>query len=344
MAVARGLRDQLALLPVHLVVDQHGGLRRVPVVRVVRRGLEVPGHLARVGVDRDDRAGKEVVAGPVLVRDDRLRVAGGDEDEVQLRVVGDRLPGHAAAVGRHLCVRPGFRARLALLLRHGVEAPLHLAAFGMHGLDVAGDVEIVAADADDHVILDDRRRGRRVVEAIDVADLLPPAFAAVLHVERDQEAVRRFEVQPVLVDRHAPVAQVIAARRLPLVVPELTARPRVHRPDVIGNGEIQHAVDQQRRALDRHAGIGGAKHPGEAELMRVGRRDLRQRAEPAAGVVAVERRPAIGAGLQQLGRIEARLRRQPHRGGRELTRDKVVVRFSFQRLQISHHIVHLLVG
>ena len=283
----------------------------------------MPGHLARIRVDRDDRAGKEIVAGPVLVRDDRLRVAGRDEDEVQLRVVGDRLPCHAAAVRRHLRVRPGFRARLALLLRHGVEAPLHLAAFGVHGLDVAGDVEIVAADADDHVILDHRRRGRRVVETIDVADLLLPALGAVLHVERDQVAIRRLEVQPVLVDRHAPVAQMIAARRLPLVVPELTARPRVHRPDVIGNGEIQHAVDQQRRALDRDAGIGGAKHPGETELMRVGRRDLRQRAEPAAGVVAVERRPAVSAGLQQLGRIEARLRRQQLPRRRALTRDRL---------------------
>ena len=58
----------------------------------------MPDHLARVGIHRDDRPGEQVVSRPVLVRDDRLGIARRDVDVVELRIVGDRLPGHAAAV------------------------------------------------------------------------------------------------------------------------------------------------------------------------------------------------------------------------------------------------------
>ena len=42
---------------------------------------------------------------------------------------------------------------LALLLRHDVPAPLQLAGLRIVRLEVAGNVEVVAADADDHVVL-----------------------------------------------------------------------------------------------------------------------------------------------------------------------------------------------
>ena len=153
MPVARRLRNQLALLPVDLVVDEHGRLRRVPVVRIVRGGLEMPDHLARVGIHRDDRPGEEVVSRPILVRDDGLGIAGRDVDVVELRIVGDRLPCHAAAMPGHFLVRPGLHAGVTRVHRHRIPAPLHRAAFGMMGLDVPRDVEIVAADADDETVL-----------------------------------------------------------------------------------------------------------------------------------------------------------------------------------------------
>ena len=132
LSVARRLRDQLPLLPVDLVVYQHGGLGRIPVVRVVRRRLVVPHHLPGVGVQGDDRSGEQVVARTVLVGDHRLRVAGRDVDVVQLGVVGGRRPRHAAAVLHRFFARPRLRARIAHLLRHGVPAPLPLAALRMH--------------------------------------------------------------------------------------------------------------------------------------------------------------------------------------------------------------------
>ncbi len=177
------------------------------------------------------------------------------------------------------------RARIALLLRHGVPAPLHLAALRVVRLDVAGDVEVVAADADDQVVLDDRRGGRRVVEAVDVADLLAPALLAVLQVQRDEVAVGRLEVQPVLVDgarRGCPDdcrpssatgsarSRVRSARRRPRRDP---GRVKYSTP-LISSGVLLIVAPA--------VPVGDPVHPGEAQLLDVGVGDLRERAEAPA--------------------------------------------------------------
>jgi len=74
----------------------------------------------------------------------RLRVAGPEVDHVELGIVGRRAPGHAAAVQHRFDAGPGLRFRL-VRVGMSVPAPLHLARFGVVRLDVAGDVEIVAA-------------------------------------------------------------------------------------------------------------------------------------------------------------------------------------------------------
>ena len=105
-AVAARLREQLARLPVDLAVDEHRRLRRVPVVRVVRRRLEVPRQLPRVRIERDDRLGEEIVALPLAAVDHRLRVSGAEVDQIQIGVVCRRPPGHAAAVRGRFIGRP----------------------------------------------------------------------------------------------------------------------------------------------------------------------------------------------------------------------------------------------
>ena len=49
------------------------------------------------------------------------------------------------------------------------------------------------------------------------------------------------------------------------VVPDLVARTRVDSPDVVRHGEIQDAVDQQRRGLDG-CFLPGLKRPREPEM------------------------------------------------------------------------------
>src|SRR4029450_589035 len=90
LPVARSLREELARLAVHGVVYQHGRLGRGPIWRVVRRRLEMPRHLPCVWIQRDDAAGEEIRSLTVDVRVDRMRIAGRDVNQVEIRVVGHR--------------------------------------------------------------------------------------------------------------------------------------------------------------------------------------------------------------------------------------------------------------
>ena len=92
VAVAAGLSEQFAFLAVDLAVDQNRRFVGIPVVRVVRRRLEIPGHLSGVGIQRDDRLGVEVVAFAALAGDHGLRVAGAEVDQVQFGIVGRATP------------------------------------------------------------------------------------------------------------------------------------------------------------------------------------------------------------------------------------------------------------
>src|SRR5262249_4801013 len=101
-----------------------------------------------------DRGGKEICAGPRLTGDHWLRVAGRHVDHVEVGVVSGRQPGHAAAVFHGLLARPTFRTRISHLLRYGVPPPLQVGGFGVVRFDIAGTIEIVAADARDDVVAD----------------------------------------------------------------------------------------------------------------------------------------------------------------------------------------------
>ncbi len=189
-AVAVGPQHDLARLALPLDVGEHRHLRRVVVQLVVRRELVVPLQLAGVGVERDDAVAVEVVAKPRRAVPVRRRVAGAEEHEVRLGIVGARVP-HADAAGLPRVARPGLVARLAGS-GNRVEAPDFLAGLRIERRDVAADRAVAAAGADDHLVLHDRRVVRDRVAApsasatCDVPDLL-----AALRVDRDQVRVER---------------------------------------------------------------------------------------------------------------------------------------------------------
>ena len=128
-------------------------------MRVVRRRLVVPDDLAGVDVERDERAREEVVALAPLARVAGRRVAGADDVQLRLRIVGAGNPGLAAAVARGVEARPRVEPGIARLHRHGVGLPLQLAGLGIERLQEARHVEVVAG-ADEDVVADDRP-GRR---------------------------------------------------------------------------------------------------------------------------------------------------------------------------------------
>ena len=69
-------------------------------------------------------------------------------------------------------------------------------------------------------------------------------------IERDEVIVGRFHEQPVAAHAEAAIADVGAALGLPEVVPELAAVARVHRPGVVGRGEVENAVDRENGRAD----------------------------------------------------------------------------------------------
>ena len=73
--------------PIDVQINQDRNLHGVVVVSVARRELEIPVELTRVGVERDDRAGIQVVTRPLIVRVVGPRVANPPERQIRLRIV-----------------------------------------------------------------------------------------------------------------------------------------------------------------------------------------------------------------------------------------------------------------
>src|SRR5207248_2651997 len=156
----------------------------------------------------------------------------------------------SAAVLHGVFIGPGLRAGLAFLLWHGIPAPLQIARLGIVRAEVAGPIEVIAADARDDVILHDQRRDRAVVELVEIAIGLVPALAAILDIERNEITIRSEEVEPIPVHCHAAIPDVNSTLRLPDMMPELAAAARVDGPHVVGRRSIEDTVDLERWRLD----------------------------------------------------------------------------------------------
>ncbi len=171
----------------------------------------------------------------------------------------------------------------------------------------------VAAHPNNDMIAHDERRFRGPVAFLDVRDLSHPEDLAGLGIQRDQVGVGAHEKDAVLVNGNAALADVVAFVGRVLVVPELMAGARVDRPDIVRHGEVQDAVDQDRRRLD--AGVlSGLKGPGQAEIADVGGGDLGERAVAPSGVIPMKARPAIGRRMQEQLVVDVLRLRGGHRG------------------------------
>ena len=127
-AVAVGLQQELARLPLPLRVHQHERLLRVVVVHVVRRELEVPLALPGLGVERHHRIRVEVVAQPFVANHVGTGIAHRPVEDAESRVVAAGHPRARAGMVDGVAL-PRLRPRLAAL-RHGPEAP-HLFPGGL---------------------------------------------------------------------------------------------------------------------------------------------------------------------------------------------------------------------
>jgi hypothetical protein len=186
-------------------VEEHDGARGVVVPDVVVDLLEVPLELPRAQVERDDRGGVEVLAGPAAAEPVRAGVACGEVQKPELVVDRRRLPDRpSAAQVRLRAGRPCLATRLA---RGGGRVPApHRAAVGrVERLEERPRPVLRAHDADVDLAVDvDRRGGDRLAE-LPVDELPRPDLLPRLLIERDHLAVELPDVDATVADRDAAV-------------------------------------------------------------------------------------------------------------------------------------------
>src|SRR4029077_12977352 len=148
-----------------------------------RRELIVPLQFSRVRVERDDRIGVEVVAGPLLAVVIRADVADAPVRQIQLRSGGAGQPNRSAAVFPRVGIAKAFALRRTALprvrslfawRRNRVEAPRLFSCRHVIRGNESADAVLAAADADDHLVLDDERRVRDRVPRLRARDLALP--------------------------------------------------------------------------------------------------------------------------------------------------------------------------
>ena len=234
------------------------------------------------GVQGERRVGVEgVVVGrhPAARRHPRLRLRGTDEEEVEVRIVGARNPGVAAAAQVRRDVAPGPAVDVARL-GNGRGAPELLAGVRVVAGDEAAFVleALAAVDAaDDDAVRD--ARPARLGEALPVIGPrgLPDRLARP-RVESDDCRVVGGQVDLVPVEGdaagRAPALRVIGI--LVPVLPDQLAGSRVEcLDDVAGARQEHHAVMDERRGLV--GPLGHRQRPGQAQAGHVAGPDLVQR-------------------------------------------------------------------
>ena len=299
-AVARRMRDQLARLAADLSVDQDVGADLVVIEHVARRELEIPVHVAGVGIPRDHAVGIEVVARPIERIEHRHRIAGAPQGLVGRGIVSAGDPNRTAAGAPGIGVAfPGFAAGLAGR-RDRELLPHALAGRGIEPGDPVAHALVAVRRADDDFVLDGERgcreghvrgileRGfphhfagflvgrddpRRVAEAARAGDdeIAPQGWATAAH-------------QAILFGVHAPDdAADIAGTRIDLV------------EDVPGIGHVEETVLSERRRVGEFVSRTAAERHriGELEVLDVVAVDARERRKALTIVSAMVHQPVL---------------------------------------------------
>ena len=302
-----GIDQQLAFLAVDRQVDQHAFVGGIPVPDVVGNLLVVPLQFPAVGIQGHDAIGIEIVSGPVFPVEVGGRIAHPPVDQVQLRIVGARHPGGAAAIFPTVAL-PGFVA-LFSWPGDGPEPPGPPAGPGVEGVQIAPMGRVAPGDPDHDLVLDHQGRARDVAAALlhaldlDVPDLLP-----CLGVQRHQAVVDRPHEDQAVAQGHPPVPGAIEEAELlglrMVIVPKLLAGDGIQREDPVpGGGDIHHPIRHQGGAGKASIHLAGLKDPGRRQPLHVLPIDLIQRAV-APGVIG----PRINQPVLRLpGRLDQAL-------------------------------------
>ena len=290
----------------------------------------MPAQLSRVGVERDDRRGVQVVAFALEAVVVGAGVARAPEREIEIRIVRAGHPDRSAAVLPRLLIGAAPRAEAAVGRTGGrVEAPDLFARLHVVRVDEAADAVLRAGDADDHLVFHHERRRCPAVALLEVDHRRVPLDRAGLAAEGDNVRVERRLEEPIAEHAEAAIDETAtrdeAARQIAFVAPDLPARARIDRPSGVERpGHVHHAVEHERRRLELAERV-GLKLPCRHEATHVRRRDLRQRTVTPVRVVAAVGEPArrVLQPVAQILRRDLRRRRllrkdeRPRRRGDE---------------------------
>ena len=286
---------------------------------------------ALVEVDCDDRAGIEIVARPDRTVERRRRAADDEEDGSGLPVDG-RCHGHAATqrlvelatlfgqclffrgnVAVHVAARRVERGPDAFVALVGdrEERPQQVAVGGAERLDEAANSVHAAVGTDQHLAVGDRRRHGDQMALFRVGNRSVPQQSAGPGIQRHESGVDRAHEQPAALDRNAAVVVATAGRhdrpRLVPVLPELLARRRVDRVDMIERrGQEHDAVDNDRRRPQgfQQAGLEHESRPDPTDIPGI---DMGAGVMARLLVTAVRVQPVLRVAA---GSVEHRLRRR----------------------------------
>ena len=237
-----------------LDVDQNGWADGVEVPDVVSDVLEVTDVATGLEIERHQRVGIEVVAGPQRPVEVGRRITDQKIDAVCGEVYRRILP-HAAAerlvgvtslrklrlLGRDVAVHVTSGGVLLgpdthRILGRGVEGPQKLAGLGVVGAKEATHAVLAAVGTEQYLPLDGGRRHGLAVTEFRIGDLGLPHHFARLGVERDKLGIERRHVDLVVVDGDAAIVRAAAEggdRPQPrLEVPQLFAGAGIERVDV----------------------------------------------------------------------------------------------------------------
>ncbi len=216
----------------------------------MRRRLERPHQLPRIRIQRNQRAGVEIIARPRAAVQNRSRVPGSPVNQIQLGII---CPGNPRHSSRGLLRSPSrWRA---------IPLPLRLPRLRIDRPDIAGEIIQISGNAHQHVVPDSERRHGGPVTLLDIGNDHVPAHGSIVRIQGHQVCIRRQKVEISLVHRDATMPDMKPFVLRVVVMPDLVAGARIDCPDIVGNREVQNPVDQQRRRLDLRRLL-GLESPG----------------------------------------------------------------------------------
>ena len=229
----------------------------------MRGELKKPFQRSCIGVQGQDAIRIQVISRTRVSYEVGSWIAGDPVQSVGLWIIS---PGHPCCTSTMKVgvTRPTRRTEFAWS-GDGPEFPAHFAGCGIVSCEKAAHSAISAGSADNDFVLDDKRGTGGAVAFLDVRVSYVPKHAAGTLIQTKQVRIVGLHVDAILPESHAPIlmrSSVIneAAAYRTHVLPQFPSGARVQGGQIVGGGDIHHAVLNHRRDFEP-GGVVGVEDP-----------------------------------------------------------------------------------